>query len=160
MFTCGCIVGAVVFAGVSNDALNATRRRNIELTDQLDDMKSKLQQANKFKNRQTAIRTIRPIIEEPPGTENAIDILTESELKKRLKSDLSIFLGRSIYDIHADALFARRLLGSKLYPDIHGKNYIVAVKTVLVVDQELQVWVEAKEQIGSEWSERRENVVK
>ncbi|MFC5704306.1 hypothetical protein ACFPVX_23700 [Cohnella faecalis] len=143
IFVCGCIVGAAAFNGLANGQLDKAIQRNYELRDQLNDLDSKLRQANQFKSKQTVIKTIRPFIESPQGKTD-LDIVTETELKNRLKNDLSIFLGRSIYTIDSDALLARKLLARKIYVDIGGKDYAVSVKTILVVEQELQVWAEAE----------------
>lgn len=142
-FVCGLVVGAAVYGGLENDQFDKVLRRNIELRQQLDESQAKLNQAEQFRNKHTVIKSILPFIEVQQG-KPAVDILTEAELKKRLKSDLSIFLGRSIYKIGSDAQLARRLLERKIYDGIGDKDYVITVKTLLVVEGELHVWVEAK----------------
>jgi hypothetical protein len=65
-------------------------------------------------------------------------------LLRQLKEDLSIFVGRSIYDIDSDAKLARLLLERKTYMDINGKDYSAELKTVLLAENVLQIWVQAK----------------
>jgi hypothetical protein len=95
---------------------------------------------NKYKNQHTVIKSIVPIIlkEEEPLNE-----LVEAELKKRLKEDLSVFIGTSIYQIDDNAEFASKLLKDKIYVSVRGADYRITIRTVLVADNVLQVWVRA-----------------
>lgn len=140
-FVCGMVVGSAVYGGLENDQMNRVILENYKLRDQLNSARDDLEQAEKIRN-QNVIRNIVVYIEEPPNKAK-LDILTETELKRRLKEDLLIFVGRSIYNIDSDALFARKLLQKKIYDNIQDKDYVVSVKTVLVVEGKLQVWVEA-----------------
>ena len=71
--------------------------------------------------------------------------LTKSELKRRLKKELSVFIGSSIYKIDYNAEMARLLLNGKIYTDVNGKDYSVEIKTMLIVENVLRVWFKAKE---------------
>jgi len=141
-FVCGIIVGSAVYSGLQNHIVNGVIEENYQLTNQLETMKKDLGLAQQVR-KENVIRNIKTIFEQGQG-QHEIDILTETELKKRLKADLNIFLGRSIYVINTDAQFARQLLQTKIYDDIEDKDYTVAIKTILVVDGVLQVWAEAK----------------
>jgi hypothetical protein len=85
------------------------------------------------KKTESIISSVVTYIEVPKG-KPAIDLVTESELKKQLKEDLLIFRGRKIYNIGTDSSFAMHLLEGKVYTDIGGKDYVVRVKTMLVAD--------------------------
>jgi hypothetical protein len=141
-FVCGMVVGSAVYSGLENDQYNRAILENYKLKDELQSVKKDLKQAEQIR-KQNVIKNIVVHIEEPPG-KTKIDVLTEAELKRRLKEDLSIFLGRSIYNIDSDALLARRLLQQKTYDKIGDKDYVVNVKTVLVVDRVMQVWAETE----------------
>jgi hypothetical protein len=141
-FVCGVIVGSAVYSALRMKIVDQVILENIKLQDQLATMKKDLQQVQQLR-KENVIRNIVFYIEEPQG-KPALDILTETELKKRLEKDLKIFLGRSIYKIGSDSQLARNLLEQKIYDHIGDKDYAVSVKTMLVVDSVLQVWVEAK----------------
>ncbi|KIL35563.1 hypothetical protein SD71_13005 [Cohnella kolymensis] len=140
-FVCGIVVGSAVYSGLQNDQFNRVIEEKIKLEEQLNILREDLK-IEKNRN-QNVVKKIIAYVVEPTG-KTKIDILTETELKKRLKRDLEIFVGRSIYHIDSDASFARTLLHEKIYDDIEGKDYMVIVKTVLVVDGVLQIWVEAR----------------
>lgn len=113
-------------------------------------MESKLEQyevdigkLKQYKNQHTVIKSIQIRVLEEQSRAFRLDRMSESELARRVKEDLSILIGRSIYDIDSDANLARRLLETKTYEDINGKDYGVQLKTVLLADNVLQVWMSA-----------------
>jgi hypothetical protein len=141
-FICGVIVGSAVYSAMRMNIVDQVIQENYRLQDQLDSVKNDLKEAKKVR-KENVIRSIVTIIESPQGKPD-LDILTETALKKVLKKDLSIFLGRSIYDINLYSDLAHKLLDKKIYDHIEDKDYEVSTKTMLVVDGVLQVWVEAK----------------
>lgn len=145
-FVCGMIVGSAVYNALKINLVNEVILDNYELKDQLATMKLDLQLAQQVR-KENVIRSIVTIFYTEQDEADNIDILTQKELKKRLKEDLSIFLGRSIYVINTDAIFARQLLQTKSYDHIEGSDYKVTLRTMLVVDGVLQVWVDAKKHL-------------
>lgn len=141
-FVCGTIVGAAVFGAIQNDVVDRVLLANLKLKERLDEVAKELAQSEQLR-KENVIRSIVVIIEDTAG-KSAVDALTETKLKAKLKKDLSIFLGRSIYTIDSDARLARKLLEQKIYENVEDKDYEVTVRTMLVVDGVLQVWVEAK----------------
>lgn len=142
-FVCGMIVGSAVYNGLKNHIVNELMMKNIELQDQLATMRMDLQRSQQLR-KENVIQSIVIYIDDEHGETGTMDIVTATELKKRLKADLNDFLGRSIYVINTDAKFARKLLESKVYDHVEDKNYRVTLKTMLLVDRVLQVWAEAK----------------
>lgn len=141
-FVCGMVVGSAVYSALENDQVDQLMRENYELKDQLTTTNKDLEQIQELR-KGNVIRIIVPFIEAPQDGAS-IDVVTEKELKDRLKSDLKIFIGRSIYKIGSDSQLARNLLEQKIYDNIGDIDYEVSLKTILVVDGVLQVWVEAK----------------
>lgn len=142
-FVCGMVVGAAVWSGLANEEMNQMLLRKIELEEQIAGYKDDLKRLQNDTEKGSVIQSITVFIEEPEG-KNSIDLVTEKELKKRIKDDLAGFRGRRIYDIGKDARFARSLLEKKVYSGIGENDYEVRIMTMLVADGVLQVWVEAK----------------
>lgn len=140
-FVCGMVVGSAIYSALQNDEVDRLILENYHLKDQLTTSNKTLEKIQEFR-KGNVIQDIVPFIE-APNNSAAIDVVTEKELKKRLREDLSIFIGRSIYKIGSDSQLARNLLEKKIYADIGDNDYAVSVKTILVVDGVLQVWVEA-----------------
>lgn len=142
-FVCGMVVGSAVYSALENDMVDQAILKNYQLEDQLETMRMELKLAQQERN-ENIINQIKIIFQQQEKKEDKIDILTETALKKRVKGDLDMFLGRSIYDINTDAVFVRKLLSTKIYDNVADKDYAVSIKTILVVDGVLQAWVEAK----------------
>ncbi|MCC3375910.1 hypothetical protein [Cohnella sp. REN36] len=144
-FLCGLIVGAAVYSALVLDQSNRIVQQNYELKEQVELIRQELERPQKPQEAaftSLVLYLVDPVDkskEEPP-----LDTVTEKELKKRLRDDLHIFLGRKIYDIGSDAQLARSLIEGRVYPDIEKKDYIVSIRTVLAVDRRLTVWVEAR----------------
>jgi len=142
-FVCGMVVGAAVWSGLEGEHLNQVLKENFELNQQIADYKEDLSRMQSDSERGSVIQSIVVFIGEPKG-KNAIDIVSETELKRRVKEDLAVFRGRRIYNIGKDALFARKLFENKVYAGIGGNDYEVRITTMLVAEGALQVWVEAE----------------
>jgi len=145
-FVCGMIVGSAVYSALKNGIVDKVIFENYNLREQLETVKEELEAAHLVR-KENVIRSIVMTFVYEQANE-PLDILTEKELKKRLKDDLEIFQGRSIYLINKDAEMARKLLSTKMYAQVEGQDYDVTIRTILVVDGVLQTWVEAKKHLG------------
>lgn len=144
----GIIIGAIVYNSFYLARFEALINLKSDLEVQLEQYEQDIKHLNQFKNQHTVIKSIKPRIEKEAGQNTGrpdLNQVTEAELIKRIKEDLRIFLGKSIYDIDSDASFARQLLEKKVYMDVQHKDYTIEVKTILVVDNVLQVWIKVRE---------------
>lgn len=142
VFTLGIIVGIALFNGVYHYQLNSLYVQIGDLGSTIDEKQREIDQLNLFKDKHTVIQTIHVYIEDEKLTGGLeLDARTQTELKRRIVTDLGVFLGRSIYEIDSEAKMARVLLDRKLYLNVFEKDYSMEVKTMLVVDNQLKVWV-------------------
>jgi hypothetical protein len=142
-FACGAVVGAAVWSGLASEQMNQVILRNIELKEQIDNYQEELSRMQSDSEKGSIIQSILIFVEEPAG-KDPLDAVTERELKKRIRDDLSGFRGRRVYNIGKDAQFARSLFENKIYSGIGDNDYEVRISTMLVADGVLQVWVQAK----------------
>lgn len=136
-FVCGMIVGAAVFNAMILDQTNRIMTQNYEIKEQLDLAEKQLQA-----NRQVSVIRSIVVFVLKPADKPALDAVSELELKKAMLADLKILIGLSVYDIGSDAQLVRKLLDGKVYTNIGGKDLNVNIRTMLVADSVLQVWVE------------------
>lgn len=144
----GIIIGAVIYNSIYVAQFQALITLKSELEVKLEQYETDIKNLKQFKNQHTVIKSVLPRIEKETGQRSGrpnLDQVTEAELIKRIKEDLSSFLGRSIYEIDSDARLARTLLERKVYNDVYNKDYSIEVKTALVVDNALQVWVAVRD---------------
>jgi hypothetical protein len=141
LFICGLVVGAAVFNGLNHAALSNAIDENYKLREQAENHQDQINRLNEDLGKESVIQAVVVYIEEPAG-KPSVDVVTEKELKRQLKQDLSVFRGRKIYTIGRDAPFTRKVLEKKIYSDIGQNDYKVRITTMLVADGVLQVWVE------------------
>jgi hypothetical protein len=140
VFVVGMIVGSVVYNSLYHAAYNRIWTEKKDLQIELEQAKIDLQAVKKYSKRQTAIKEIKITIEDrdPP-----LDTLVVKEVTQKLQSELNVLRGRNMYDIDSDAKMARVLLNQKQY-EVRGKEYGIQIKTMLVSEGVLQVWVDVK----------------
>jgi hypothetical protein len=136
----GSVVGAAVYHSIFMNNFNTVAKLNEQLKEQLEQSEHDISRLKQLQHQHTVIKSVVPYIDDE---DKPLNVLVETELKKRLKEDLSVFIGKSIYSIDENADMARTLLKNKLYAGIRGADYQVSIRTVLVVDNVLQVWARA-----------------
>ncbi|GGG26493.1 hypothetical protein [Paenibacillus abyssi] len=148
VFLLGLIAGAVLFNSLYQFQLDALHDTIEELESRMEEKDRDNKKLTEFKDQHTVIKTIHPYIEENRAGRSSsaagLDARVEAELKERIKNDLDGFTGRSIYEIGSDSWLARKLLDQKIYTNVYERDYQIHVKTMLIVDTALHVWVEAK----------------
>ena len=144
VFLLGMVVGAVVLNSLFVAQFQTLYQTQNELEAKLEQYEQDLEKLNTYKNEHTVIKSIQLRFGNEGDKRTPLDKAAEAELIKRVKEDLSSFIGRSIYEIDSDAKLARKLLGSKVYMDVYGKDYTVELKTVLLAEYRLQIWMSAK----------------
>lgn len=140
----GMVIGAVVLNSLFVAHFEALYETKNELENKLEQYEQDLNKLTQYKNQHTVIKSIQLKLENNDYHRENIDKITEAELIRRVKKDLSIFIGRNIYDIDSDAKLARLLLGEKLYTDVNGKDLKVELRTVLLSENKLQIWMTAR----------------
>ncbi|CAM3316528.1 hypothetical protein PALU110988_15585 [Paenibacillus lupini] len=143
----GMLLGAIVYNSIYHAQFDALVSLKSELEVKLEQYETDIESLTEFKNQHTVIKSVLPHIEEEAGQKTdkpKLDKVTEAQLIKRIKADLSVFLGQSIYEIDSDAKLARKLLSRKIYTNVLEKDYTVEITTMLLVDNKLQVWVKVR----------------
>lgn len=147
IFILGMVAGAAVYNGLMAAKFDALVERLHETEDKLGEYELEIRKLTNYRDRHGVIRSVVPHIETgrgPDGTPQPLDAVTELRLKQQLKRDLAAFLGRSVYDIDSEARLARLLLDGKVYKGLKNTDYVVEIRTVLVADGTMTVWVTAR----------------
>lgn len=143
VFLLGMVAGAVVLNSLFVAQFEALYMTKNDLEVKLEQYEQDIEKFTQYKNQHTVIKSIKLKMSEESNSR--LDKLSESELLKRVKEDLSALLGQSIYEIDSNAKLARKLLNKKVYTDINGKDFAVELKTILLVDNVLQIWMYASD---------------
>jgi hypothetical protein len=143
VFVLGMVVGSVVYNSIYHMGYNVLWLNNQDLRVQIVQYEKDIDTLKKYNNTSTVIRQIKIRAEESKtkeGTE-ALNPVTVKEILSKMSSDLEPLRGRSVFDIDADGKMVRLLLNRKIYI-IRDKEYTVTIRTMLVMEGVLQIWVE------------------
>ncbi|MNN12956.1 hypothetical protein D3C81_1259700 [compost metagenome] len=145
IFIIGMVIGAVIYNSIFHLSYNQLWIENkdlqIELSQSLDELKT----MKKFSKRQTIIKSIKIRVEDG---EHPLDPVASKEIVQKLQQELQVLRGRSMFEIDTDAKMARTFLNRKIYI-VRDKEYAVQIKTMLVSEGILQIWIEVKPYIRS-----------
>ncbi|NOU81149.1 hypothetical protein GC101_20000 [Paenibacillus sp. LMG 31459] len=143
VFVLGMIVGAVVYNAIYHMGYNVLWLSNQELRIQIEEYRDDIDTLKKYNNTSTVIREIKVRTEDSKVKEGTavLDTVTVKEILRKLVSDLEPMRGRSMFEIDSDGKLARLLLDGKIYI-VREKEYTVRIRTMLVMEGVLQIWVE------------------
>ncbi|AIQ68044.1 hypothetical protein [Paenibacillus graminis] len=143
IFVLGMVVGSIMYNAVFHMGYNVLWLNNQDLRVQIEQYRKDIQTLKKYNNTSTVIREIKLRTEDSKAKEGAaaLDPVTVKEIIRKMSTDLEPMRGRSMFDIDADGKLARLLLDGKIYI-VREKEYAVRIRTMLVMEGVLQIWVE------------------
>ncbi|MNW59228.1 hypothetical protein D3C74_371360 [compost metagenome] len=143
VFVLGMVVGAVIYNAIFHAGYNVLWLTNQELRLQIEQYRKDIKTLKKYNNTSTVIREIKLRTENSRNEEGSasLDPVSLKEIISQMSSDLEPMRGRSMFDIDTDGKLARLLLDGKIYI-VREKEYAVKIRTMLVMEGVLQIWVE------------------
>ncbi|MEK4473506.1 DUF4044 domain-containing protein [Paenibacillus sp. FSL R7-0048] len=142
IFMLGIVVGAVIYNAIYHVGYNVLWLHNQDLRVQIEQYQKDIQTLKKYNNTSTVIREIKIRSEESKSKKDTpLDPVTVKLIISQMGSDLEPMRGRSMFDIDTDSKLVRLLLDGKLYI-VRDKEYSVKIRTMLVMEGVLQIWVE------------------
>ncbi|MBY9080353.1 hypothetical protein KIH86_01900 [Paenibacillus sp. HN-1] len=142
VFVLGMVIGCGVYNAVYHIGFNTLWLENQDLHDQLEQYEKDIQTLKKYKDSSSVIKEIRIRAESTGTKENSgLNSATVKDILRNMSADLEPMRGRSVYEIDEDSKMARLLLSGKIYI-VRDKEYSVKIRTMLVVEGVLQIWVE------------------
>ncbi|UHA72425.1 hypothetical protein [Paenibacillus sp. 481] len=144
----GMVLGACVYHALFLHQINELVMMNIDLQDHVSHYRTEAQDLLKYKNKQTVIKSIDVHIYNP-STQRIIPQGDQAEIKRRLLNDLKGLKGRDVFQIDEYSKLVEGLLKNKIYPDIFEKDYTVALRTMLVTEGVLHVWIDVHAYVGT-----------
>ncbi|MBO2942484.1 hypothetical protein JJQ72_00580 [Paenibacillus sp. F411] len=134
----GMVIGSIVYNSLYHASYNKLWMNNRDMQIQISQYEEDIQNLKKYNKQPTVIREIKLRAEQK---NNELDSLVIKEILQLLGKDLAALRGRSVFDIDTDSKLARSLLEDKLYK-IRDKSFTVKIRTMLVMEGVLQIWVE------------------
>ncbi|WP_342439247.1 hypothetical protein NSS79_10150 [Paenibacillus sp. FSL L8-0436] len=143
VFVLGMVAGAVAYNAIFHMGYNVLWLNNQDLRVQIEQYRKDILTLKKYNNTSTVIREIKLRTEDSKVKDGAaaLDPVTTKEIISKMVSDLEPMRGRSMFEIDTDGKLARLLLDGKIYI-VREKEYAVKIRTMLVMEGVLQIWVE------------------
>ncbi|GIP56985.1 hypothetical protein MKX50_08465 [Paenibacillus sp. FSL W8-0186] len=140
VFILGMVTGSVVYNVIYQTSYNTLWIQNKDLQIQLYQAEEDNKTLKKYNKRATVIKEVKIRVEDrdPP-----LDSLAVKEVVQQLHEELDVLRGRSIFEIDSDGKMARTLLDRKIYA-VRDKEYSIQIKTMLVSEGVLQVWIDMR----------------
>ncbi|WP_429369016.1 hypothetical protein [Paenibacillus sp. DS2015] len=138
IFVLGMVIGSVMYNGIFHASYNNLWLKYQDLRIQIEQYEEDIKTLKKYNKQQTVIKEIRARAEQqdPP-----LDSIVVKEILLKLSNDLDVLRGRSVFEIDTDNKITRSLLNGKIYT-VRDKEYEIQIKTMLILEGVLQVWVE------------------
>lgn len=143
---CGMIIGAAVFMLIYQHNMNEVLTANDTLRREKNELMTKIADLEKYKNQHTVIKSIVIDIEDDPEAPEISKVI-KNKIIESVKDALSVLKGKEIsYFANTDtSQLARILFGERRLSNIHERDFIVEIKTMIIVYDELKVRITAKE---------------
>jgi hypothetical protein len=143
LFLSGMIVGSAVYMSIYQHnfsllyvKLHKYQEENAKLLQDKEDW-------NKNKNKQTVINTVNVYVDNAPSEQRLTEDI-QAEIEKDVKLDLKLVIGQKINNFKEARQLYEQLISQKTYV-VHEKKYQVQVKSILLIQTELSLWITAKE---------------
>ncbi|MGG3282109.1 hypothetical protein [Paenibacillus solani] len=138
IFVLGMVVGSIVYNSLYHASYNklwlVNEQQQLKIAQYEEDIKS----LKKYSKQSTVIKEIK--IRSEQNDKQPLDPLIIKELVRLMGEDLAALRGRNVFDIDTDSKLTRSLLSDKIYT-VREKDYKVQIKTMLVMEGVLQIWV-------------------
>lgn len=139
----GAVIGSAVFMSIFHHNLNAALIENRELQAENEKLIQDNTNYKKNRNQLSTINKIEVIVES--ADLDPLDKVTEQEIERRVRSDLKVIVGMKVATFAESPHVYQQLLAQKTYHAILDKDYLVNMKTMMLIQNELKVWVIAKD---------------
>jgi hypothetical protein len=144
LFLVGLIVGCAVFMSIYQNNFSLLSIQNQQLRSELKSLKDdiRLNSLKQKKTNQHLIHSIKITFERKTEA-NKMDEVSENELREEIAQDLQFLYGSEVRKIKEDPLLYRNLLEGKTYHAIQERDYTIYVRSLIIIDDELTVTVNA-----------------
>jgi hypothetical protein len=139
----GAIMGSAVFMGIYQRNFNLMyvkmhnyQEENAKLLQDIDSL-------NKTRNKQTLVNFINVYLQNE-GNEEPLGADIQKEIEGDVQKELKLVIGQKAAYVRDSRALYERLISQKILT-VHDKKYTVQVKSMILVQTELSVWITAKE---------------
>ncbi|MNI04121.1 Sporulation membrane protein YtrI [compost metagenome] len=142
LFISGAVIGSAIYMSIHQQQFSVMYVQMHKYQEENAKLKQDVESLNKYRSKQSLISTVHVYLQNQDDTEPFTEDI-QQEIEGDVKKELKIVVGqKASYVIDARPLY-EKLISQKSY-QIHDKHYLVEVKSMVLVQSELSVWITAK----------------
>lgn len=140
----GAVIGAALFMVVYQHNMTELMQQNMLLRDQRDQLIEEIEPLKTYRDSESVLKTIEVHFESLP-VRNPPDPVVLTEIKKNIHEQMRPLIGTKIATFYEHPRQIKSFYGSRILPNIHGKDYIIEIDTVFILYGKLNIWIAVEE---------------
>lgn len=139
----GAIIGSAVYMSIHKHTYNQLYVEMHKYLQENRDLRVDIENLNKTKNKQALINVVNVHLL-PKNQDELISEDIQKEIESDVKGELKLVIGQKAAYVRDSQPLYERLISQRTYI-LHDKKYIVEVKSIVLIQTELTVWITAEE---------------
>jgi hypothetical protein len=139
----GAIIGSAVYMSIHQHTYNQLYVEMHMYLEENKDLRDDIDNLNKTRNKQALINVVNVYLL-PKNQDDLMSEDIQKEIEGDVKGELKLVIGQRATNVRDARLLYERLITQKTYV-LHEKKYTVEVKSIVLIQTELTVWITAEE---------------
>ncbi|MEC0228140.1 hypothetical protein [Paenibacillus alba] len=139
----GAIIGSAIYMSIHQHTYNQLYVELHKYLEENRDLRDDIDSLNKTRNKQALINVVNVHLLPKSQTEIISEDI-QKEIEGDVKSELKLVIGQKATFVRDSQPLYERLITQRTYV-LHDKKYIIEVKSIVLLQTELTVWITAQE---------------
>ncbi|MEW9698309.1 hypothetical protein [Paenibacillus sp. SI8] len=139
----GAIIGSAVYMSIHQHTYNQLYVQMHKYLEEIDDLRADIDALNKTRNKQALINVVNVYLI-PKDQDELISEDIQKEIEGDVKSEIKLVIGQKAANVRDARPLYERLITQRIYT-LHEKKYMVEVKSIVLIQTELTIWITAEE---------------
>ncbi|NQX68040.1 hypothetical protein HQN90_18105 [Paenibacillus alba] len=139
----GAIIGSAIYMSIHQHTYNQLYVEMHKYLEENRDLRADIESLNKTRNKQALINVVNVHLLPKSQTELISEDI-QKEIEGDVKSELKLVIGQKATFVRDSQPLYERLITQRTYV-LHDKKYIIEVKSIVLLQTELTVWITAQE---------------
>ncbi|KQX45896.1 hypothetical protein ASD40_18855 [Paenibacillus sp. Root444D2] len=139
----GAIIGSAIYMSIHQHTYNQLYVQMHKYLEENRDLLDDIENLNKTKNKQALINTVNVHLL-PKNQNELISEDIQKEIEVDVKSELKLVIGQKAAFVRDSQPLYERIITQRTYI-LHDKKYVVEIKSIILIQTELTVWITAQE---------------
>jgi hypothetical protein len=139
----GAIIGSAIYMSIHHKNFNLMYVKMHNYQKENEKLLQDIESLNKTRNKQTLINFVNVYLQNQEDEEPLSEDI-QKEIEGDVKKELRLVIGQKVAYVRDSRELYERLISQKVLT-VHEKSYTVQVKSIILIQTELTIWITAKE---------------